>query len=83
MPIDGHSSLHFVAHQLHAGTTTVDHTLNWMKAHGQSVMLTWGEDNDYWECSWITPGKRYTGVQQDMRKSILESLNKCFAAHAG
>lgn len=77
------SSLQFVAHQLHAEVTTVEQTLEWMKAHGQSVMLTWGEDNNCWECSWITSGARYTGVQQDMRKSILESLNKCFAAHAG
>ena len=35
--------------------------LEYMRAHGSSVLLNWGEDTTLWECSWITGGDRYTG----------------------
>lgn len=31
-----------------------------MQERGSSVVLTWGEDDDLWECSWITSGRRFT-----------------------
>ena len=34
----------------------------YMQAHGQSVLLNWGEDDNLWECSWITGGERFTGL---------------------
>jgi hypothetical protein len=36
----------------------------WMKEHGSSFLLNWGEDDGLWECSWITGGERYTGLSQ-------------------
>jgi len=41
-----------------------EETLTKMQKHGQSVMLTWGEDTEAWECSWITGGKRYTAFDR-------------------
>ena len=55
---------------------TTDEMLEWMQAHGSSVLLNWGEDNNLWECSWITNGKRYTGWQNSAAKSILEAATK-------
>lgn len=34
--------------------------LGFMRQHGSSVLLNWGEDNDQWECSWIVSGERFT-----------------------
>ncbi|HYF40716.1 MAG TPA: hypothetical protein VD930_13560 [Gemmatimonadales bacterium] len=47
--------------------------LDYMKQHGSSVTLNWGEDNNLWECSWITGGKRYTGFREDAYEAALES----------
>jgi hypothetical protein len=77
LPMD--ASLQEVARRLHAGQSTVEETLEWMKTNGSSVLLNWGEDTNAWECSWISGGKRFTGCQTLQRLSILESLNKCFA----
>ena len=35
------------------------HLLTFMQMHGQSVLLGWGEDDNGWECSWITGGIRF------------------------
>lgn len=35
--------------------------LIYMKDHGSSLLLNWGEDTGQWECSWITGGQRFTG----------------------
>jgi hypothetical protein len=40
------------------------YVVEFMREHGQSVDLNWGEDNDLWEVSWITGGKRYTGFSK-------------------
>lgn len=39
--------------------------LCWMKIHGSSVILNWGEDNNAWECSWISSGERFVGISVD------------------
>jgi hypothetical protein len=46
-----------------------------MQAHGSSVILNWGEDNELWECSWITDGVRYTGFSnQDALSAARDCL---------
>jgi len=47
------------------GAMYSDHTvtmLAFMKQHGSSVTLGWGEDTSFWECCWITGGDRYRGA---------------------
>lgn len=39
--------------------------LAFMQLRGSSVLLNWGEDNDAWECSWISSGKRTTAFASD------------------
>ena len=74
------SSLVFVAMKVH-GEFELEPVLEWMRDNGSSVLLNWGEDNDLWECSWITGGKRFTGTSQHIRPAILGSLNKAFARY--
>lgn len=50
--------------------TVVDMLLD-MQIHGQSVTLNWGEDNNLWECSWITSGRRYSGFHENMFMATL------------
>jgi hypothetical protein len=50
--------------------------LHRMADHGSSVVLTWGEDTDQWECSWITRGQRFTAVRGDPLSAIVEVLDK-------
>jgi hypothetical protein len=45
--------------------------LVWMKEQGSSVLLNWGEDDNCWECSWITSGERMTGVDKNMTSAIV------------
>jgi len=78
--INNESSLQLVAIKLHNRESSLEETLLWMKDKGSSVDLNYGEDTDAWECSWITGGERYTGVNKEIRLSVLGSLNKCFAA---
>lgn len=52
---------------------TVD-MLGWMSVRGQSVSLNWGEDNRQWECSWISSGKRFTGVRGDIPSAIRDAI---------
>lgn len=40
--------------------TTVLNFLEQMQRLGSSIMLSWAEDDNLWECSWITGGKRFT-----------------------
>lgn len=37
---------------------TLEEILAYMQQHGQSVLLNWGEDNNLWECAWISGGDR-------------------------
>lgn len=57
--------------------------LGWMAVHGQSVSLDYDEDNQHWECSWITSvsqsplgsgGKRFTGVRRDIPDAIRDAV---------
>lgn len=51
----------------------IEQALAFMRQHGSSVVLNWGEDNDLWECSWITSGKRYTGFSRDPLEAITQA----------
>lgn len=54
---------------------TVETKLIFMQQHGQSVLLNWGEDDNLWECSWITGGERYSGYSRFMDTAINQSLD--------
>jgi hypothetical protein len=47
-----------------------------MKAAGNSLVLSWGEDTGLWECSWITSGKRYVGVSRFLDLAIQRAWDK-------
>lgn len=51
-------------------------TLGWMAAHGQSVVLNYGEDNQQWECSWITGDERYTAIRAEIPDAIKDVLGQ-------
>lgn len=48
--------------------------MEWMAAHGQSLVLNYGEDNQQWECSWITGGKRFTAVRDHPTEALKDVL---------
>lgn len=55
---------------------SISDMLDWMALHSQSVVLNYGEDNQMWECSWITGGdKRFTGVEEKPIDAIRAALN--------
>jgi hypothetical protein len=72
------SSLQLVALKTHQVEAPIEDVLLWMSCKGSSVLLSWGEDTQAWECSWITGGERFTGVHGSMRLAVLASLNKAF-----
>lgn len=45
-----------------------------MSDRGTSVLLNWGEDNNLWECSWITGGKRYTGFSRFPQVAVWDCI---------
>jgi hypothetical protein len=50
--------------------------IEYMRQHGQSVLLNWGEDDHLWECSWITGGERHTGfANREPIKAVLMCLS--------
>lgn len=59
-----------------AESNAIPRALTWMKDAGSSVLLNWGEDDNLWECSWITGGKRYTGAHESMTAAIVGCLLK-------
>jgi hypothetical protein len=59
-----------------ADNNAIPRALTWMKDKGTSVLLNWGEDDNVWECSWITGGKRYTGFHENMTAAIVGCLLK-------
>lgn len=74
-------SLMEIGRRLHAGESTLEQTLAWMKEGSCPVLLNWGEDHgEYWECSWIVGGVRYTGMQTDPRRAALDAIVKCTLA---
>src|SRR5262249_938850 len=54
----------------------IPRALEWMKETGSSALLNWGEDDNTWECSWVTGGKRYTDHSANMTSAIIGSLLK-------
>jgi len=67
-------TIELVIAELQQGRYSVEQAATWMSENGSSVWLGWGEDTGAWECSWITGGVRYTGVEPSLREAILESL---------
>ena len=59
-----------------ADNNAIPRALTWMRDKSTSVLLYWGKDDNLWECSWITGGKRYTGHSQNMTAAIVASLLK-------
>jgi hypothetical protein len=53
---------------------SVEMKLGFMRHHGSSVLLNWGEDNGIWECSWITSGVRHVGLAVDMALAVHRAL---------
>lgn len=49
--------------------------LEYMGQHGSSVTVNWGEDTGAWEVSWITDGKRYTGVSANLQMALIVCVN--------
>ncbi len=75
--IEPTSSLQFVALKVSEGTPAeILHAIDWMQLNGSSVVLNWGEDTGCWEVSWITVGQRFTGIQSELKRALLQSLNK-------
>ena len=56
------------------GNDAIVEQLCFMQAHGSSVTLNYGEDTDYWECSWITSGKRFSGYPHRMGSAVVDCL---------
>jgi hypothetical protein len=61
-----------------AMTGTFEEMLDFMRLHGSSVILNWGEDgNGKVECSWITGGDRYTGFGSEWASACWVAMSKC------
>ncbi len=54
---------------------TLGDTLIAMAQHGSCVLLNWGEDDNLWECSWIS-GVRFTGYGLTPEIALSECLAK-------
>ncbi len=52
--------------------------LSYMQRRGSSVILNWGEDDEQWECSWITDGKRYTAFSGSPTQAARDCLVKVY-----
>jgi hypothetical protein len=55
-------------------TATVETKLIYMQKHGQSVLVNWGEDDNLWECSWITGGERHSGYSRYLDTAVQQAL---------
>lgn len=44
---------------------TLEQMLEFMRWHGSDVNLLWSEDNDLWECAWVTSGRRVLGFSTE------------------
>lgn len=40
--------------------------IEYLKNHGSSLVLDWGEDTGQWEVSWITSGRRFFAESSDL-----------------
>lgn len=76
-------SLMELGRRLHANQCTLEQALAWMREGSCSVILNWSEDDGpFWECSWIVGGERFTGFQTDIRKAVLQAINRCIERYA-
>ena len=55
-------------------TLSFDLAMDLMAELGTSVLLNWGEDDELWEMSWITGGRRFTGFSKDKYKAVRDVL---------
>lgn len=55
---------------------TTEERIEYMREHGSSLIMNWGEDTAVWEVSWITSGKRFTGFSKDLRTALDTSHRK-------
>lgn len=46
------------------------HVVERMREIASSVLLNWAEDNNLWEVSWITGGKRYSSWDKSLFRAI-------------
>jgi len=67
---------HVIENLNQADKDAIPRALTWMQDKGSSVLLNWGEDDNQWECSWITGGERYTGFSENMTAAIVACLLK-------
>lgn len=63
-----------------AGLNQIDISSAWrilelMQEHGQSVVLSWGEETGQWECAWIS-GERFTGMHGSLQAAVLFAARK-------
>ncbi|GEM_PF-5001114 len=45
-----------------------------MAQEGSAVSLSWDEEAQMWECSWIAGGKRATGFDRNMLQAISKAI---------
>lgn len=51
-------------------TCRLAEALHLMKQLGTSVALTWDDDSNRWECSWVTGGRRYTAHDITAQRAV-------------
>ena len=57
-----------------ANNNAIPRALTWMKDHGSSVDLNYGEDTGQWECAWIAGGERHGTSHRIMTSAIVGAL---------
>ncbi len=53
--------------------------IRWMRTHGSSLSMTWGEDNELWEVAWITLGVRHCGFHRQLHDALEQALRSAGA----
>lgn len=56
--------------------------IEYMRAHGSSLMLSWSETEDGWTVSWIISGERFTSVSRNLRLALDGAYNAAVSALA-
>ncbi len=52
---------------------TTEELVEYMREHGSSLIMNWGEDTAVWEVAWITSGVRFCGFSKDLRRALYEA----------
>ena len=63
-------NLNYLADLIGSQGVAIGHILSEMAKGGSSVLLNWGEDDNLWECSWITSGVRFTAFEADAETAV-------------